>query len=211
MPTREIIPAIIGKNFTEVKDKIDEVGELTNWVHLDIADGKFVEDKTWAVADDLNELGGRMKVEVHFMIERPEEVIADWVSVADRLIIHPESTDHLAEIMDLVKSTPTKLGFALLMNSDLSIVEPYIESLDVIQLMSINELGHHGEPFEEKVLERIKTLRAKYPSVKISVDGGVTLETGKKCLDVGASQLAVGSALWNSDDFIKTLHDFQNL
>ncbi|MEK7586685.1 MAG: hypothetical protein AAB453_02335 [Patescibacteria group bacterium] len=207
----EIIPAIIGKNFGEVRDKIETVGELTNWLHLDIADGKFVADKSWSVPDDLNEIKNRVKIEVHLMTEQPEEMMTDWVSVADRIIVHPESTDHLAEIVDSVKSTPSKLGFALLMNSDLNLVEPYIANLDVIQLMSINELGHHGEPFEEKVLERIKTLRVKYPNVKISVDGGINLATGKKCLDAGASQLVVGSALWQAPDLIDELQKFQNL
>ncbi len=208
---REIIPAIIGKNFTEVRDKIEEVGELTTWLHLDVADGRFVADKSWSVPDDLHEINGKIKMEVHLMIERPEEVAADWVSVADRIIVHPESTDHLEEIVDSVKNTPTKIGLALLMNSSLDLVEKYIESLDVIQFMAIEELGHHGEPFQDEVLERIKTLRAKYPSVKISVDGGINLVTGKKCLEAGATELVVGSALWKADDFIQTLHDFQNL
>ena len=207
----EIIPAIIGKNFSEIKDKILRVGDNTKWLHLDVADDKFVGDKTWGVSDDLNEIKNRIKIEVHLMVNQPEETMADWVSVVDRIIVHPESTDHLAEIVDSVKHTPTKIGLALLMNSSLELVAPYIDSLDVIQLMSINELGHHGEPFEEEVLERIKTLRAKYPSVKISVDGGINLETGEKCLDAGATQLVVGGALWNSPDFISTLHDFQSL
>lgn len=208
---REIIPAIIGKNFTEVKDKIDEVGELTTWLHLDVADGKFVADKSWSVPDDLHEINGKIKMEVHLMIERPEEVFADWIAVADRVIVHPESTDHMTEILDSVKNTPSKIGVALLLNSKLEIVDQYINDLDVIQFMAIDELGHHGEPFQDEVIERIKTLRAKYPSVKISVDGGINLENGKKCLDAGASQLVVGSALWNSDDFINTLQKFQNL
>ena len=88
---REIIPAIIGKNFTEVRDKIEEVGELTTWLHLDVADGKFVADKSWSVPDDLHEVNGRIKIEVHLMTEQPEETVADWVSVADRVIVHPES------------------------------------------------------------------------------------------------------------------------
>lgn len=208
---REIIPAIIGKNFTEVRDKIEEVGELTTWLHLDVADGKFVADKSWSVPDDLHEINGKIKMEVHLMTEQPEETMADWVSVVDRIIVHPESTDHMAEIVDSVKNTPSKIGVALLLNSKLEIVDQYINDLDVIQFMAIEELGHHGEPFQDDVLGRIKTLRAKYPSVKISVDGGINLATAKKCLDAGVTQLVVGSALWKAPDFIEELQKFQNL
>ena len=113
--------------------------------------------------------------------------------------------------MDSVKNTPSKIGVALLLNSKLEIVDQYINDIDVIQFMAIEELGHHGEPFQDEVLERIKTLRAKYPGVKISVDGGINLATAKKCLDAGATQLVVGSALWKAPDFIEELQKFQNL
>jgi len=89
--------------------------------------------------------------------------------------------------------------------------QAFMGPLKHVQLMSIAKIGHHGEPFDEKVLNKISDLRQMYPSVTISVDGGINLETGKKCVEAGADILAVGSALWNSDNLEETIKQFQSL
>ncbi|HLA25790.1 MAG TPA: hypothetical protein VJ028_01360, partial [Patescibacteria group bacterium] len=108
-------------------------------------------------------------------------------------------------------------GIALKLETPLWVVDFLSEtllatrySLTSIQLMSISEIGYHGHPFEEKVLERIKTLREKYPDVTISVDGGVSLDNAPKILSAGADNLLVGSAIFKSDDIRETLDKFND-
>ena len=77
--------------------------------------------------------------------------------------------------------------------------------------MGINHVGFQGEPFDERVIEKVKAVRAKYPEMIISVDGGVSLETAPKLIEAGVSRLIVGSAIFNSDNFIESIQNFKKL
>jgi ribulose-phosphate 3-epimerase len=208
---KNIIPGIIGKNFTEVKTKIAQVEGLTDWVQLDIMDGLFVPNYTWQTPDDLNDLGGKIKIEVHLMSESPENFINEWIGVADRVIFHLEATELANEIISQFESAPVKLGIALKLETPVEQVFPYLDKIDMVQLMSIAEIGAHGHDFESVVLNKIIDLRTKWPSGTISIDGGVNLESARQAFDAGADQVVVGSAIWESGNVVETIKQFQNL
>jgi ribulose-phosphate 3-epimerase len=84
-----------------------------------------------------------------------------------------------------------------------------MKDLTVVQLMSIATIGSYGAGFQESVLEKIRALRKKYPSVTIEIDGGVSLENAKTLIDAGVNNLIVGSAIWNAGDIQKTIQDFK--
>lgn len=207
----EIIPAIIGKDWKEVKEKIDQVDGLVDWVQIDVADGLFATTYTWENSQDLFELTGKAKVEVHLMVEQPEHYVTDWLKVADRIIVHLESTDKLSLILKQFENLPIKVGVALLLETPLGQLEEYKGKVDLIQLMGIEKIGRYGEAFDERALERVKALRAKDPGVTISVDGGINLENGKRLIEAGADNLVVGSEIWNSKNIKKTILEFQKL
>lgn len=207
----EIVPAIIGKNFKEVIDKVLQVEGLVNWVQIDVTDGLFAPDHTWENSEDLAVIPGKIKIEVHLMTEAPEETLKAWMQVADRVIVHYESTEHLAEIIGAFSGSPVKFGLALLLDTPIEKLESYRGKFNLVQLMSIAEIGHHGEPLDEAVVEKIKSLRAAFPDVTISVDGGVNLKNAPRLVAAGADNLVVGSAIWNSGDVAGAISEFQKL
>ena len=69
-----------------------------------------------------------------------------------------------------------------------------------VQLMSVASLGSYGAPFDERVYERIKILRAQCPFVTISVDGGVSNQNAERLIDAGATRLVAGSAIFSAED-----------
>jgi ribulose-phosphate 3-epimerase len=207
----EIIPAIIGRDFKEIKSKINQVEGLVHWVQIDIADGLFAPAYTWENSEDLFELNGKTKVEVHLMVEQPEHYVTDWLKVADRVIIHLESTYQLPLILKQFEPLPVKFGLALLLETPLEKLAEYQNQVDLIQLMSIEKIGRHGEGFDERAPARVKALRAKWPDVTISVDGGINLENGRRLVAAGADNLVVGSEIWNSQDVAATIKKFQKL
>ncbi|HYC83499.1 MAG TPA: hypothetical protein VEB60_03085 [Candidatus Paceibacterota bacterium] len=207
----EIIPAIIGFQFSEVRDRLAQVEGLADWVQLDIMDGLFVPPYTWQNPEDLNEVGGKAKIEAHLMVEQPEIVLRDWMNVVDRVIVHYESTENLDEIVDAVTGSSVKLGIALKLETPIESLIKYADSLSHVQLMGIAEIGYHGKPFDIRTLERIETLRQKFPNATIAIDGGITLETGKEAIRAGADALVVGSALWESEDVAHAFQEFKAL
>ena len=207
----KIKPAIISGDFNEIMYKIGVVDDFVPWVHLDVMDGKFATSESWHTPEDLDILEGKTKLEIHLMIENPEDTLVYWTRVADRVLVHYESTEHLESIFAALEPHSTKLGLALLMDTPLEKVKPLLEKIDFIQLMGIDKIGYQGQKFNPHVLERIKTLREMSPNATIQIDGGVTLETGRQCLDAGADILVVGSGIWQAEDHTVALQDFLQL
>lgn len=206
-----IIPAIIGQNFQEIKRKVEAIDGLVDWVQIDVADGLFAPAYTWETSEDLFQLEGKAKVEVHLMVEQPEHYLTDWMPVADRIIVHLESTDKLPWILQQFENLPIKVGVALLLETPLEQLKGYGDKVDLIQLMSIEKIGRHGERFEARALERVKALRAMWPNVTISVDGGINLENGSALIAAGANNLVIGSEIWNSKNLAEKIKEFQKL
>lgn len=207
----EIIPAIIALDFAEIKRKIALVESVVNWVQIDIVDGLFAENYTWERFQDLADLPGKVKIEIHLMVEQPEHYVDDWLKVADRLLVHLESTDKLPNLLAKFANSPVKLGLAALLETPLEQIKEYAGRFDYLQLMGIKNIGVHGEKFEPATLDRVKFLRQEYPRTTLAVDGGIDLAIAKDLRRAGADNLVIGSALWQSPDPVAAIKEFQQL
>ena len=208
----QIIPAIIGKDFDEVKKKIKRIEGLVEWIQVDVMDGIFTEALSWQCFD----LPGRdnLKVELHLMVKDPQINLDKWLEVGvDRILIHYESTDEkkLEEILDELNDAEVEAGIALKLETPIDVIDTFIDKIDVVQLMSIATIGSYGQPFDERVYDKIRSLRAKYPGVTIEIDGGVSLDNAQKLIDAGADNLVVGSAIFKSKDIEETINNFKSL
>ena len=206
-----ITPAIISSSFEEIKTKIASLEGVVPWVHLDIIDGSYAPVFTWQTPDDLENIHGNIKIEVHLMIEKPEEFLELWVNKADRILIHFETTDRLNEILESSRFVNSELGLVLELDTPLEKISPYLPELSFIQLMSIRDIGFQGHSFEQDVLEKIRSLRSVWPEGKIQVDGGIDLDTGQEALKVGADILVAGSSIWRSGQPLKVIKDFESI
>ncbi len=207
----EIVPSIIGQNFSEIEDKLAVLEGACDWAHLDIMDGRLTKSRSWQVASDLDFVPGRIKLEAHLMIKDPESVLSEWTRVVDKIIVQAEVVNNLKELLDIFANHHTKLSVSLLMETPVDILKPYLDDLKFVHLMSVSEIGFYGQPFNNAVLEKIKTLRALSPSVNISVDGGINLNNVKKVFAAGANRVIVGNAIWGEGDPLKNLEQFKKL
>lgn len=210
----EIIPAILESEFSEIKKKIEQVDGLVNWIELDISDGLFATAYTWEHFQDLLELPGKAKIEVHLMVEQPEHYIGDWMKVADRIIVHDEATERLPVILQQFEAQVggvVGLGLALLPETSIAKLEDYRGKIKLVQLMGIKHIARQGQPFEEITIARVRELRALMPEVTIAVDGGINLENAKRLIEAGADNLVIGSAIWEAKNISETIKEFQKL
>lgn len=211
----EIIPAIIAKNFRELKKKIKKVERYCDWVQLDIIDGKFAPNFTWQEPKDLKKIKTNLKIEVHLMIENPSETAEKWLkNGAKRVIFHWESLgkkpkEEFLKIKEKARKLKGEVGIALNLETPWQKIEKLIPQLDMVLLMAVHP-GFSGQSFSEEVLLKIKSLRQKYFNVKIGVDGGINLKTGKKCLEAGADILVSGSYLFESKNIGKAIKKLKN-
>jgi len=220
----EITPAILPRDFAEITEKIELIRGFTKAVQIDICDGHFVPSFTWPYKkhDDsyekmLHEEEGLpdwqdIDYEFDLMVDKPEEVVDNWVIVgASRIVIHAESKGDMAKA---VKKLEGKVEIGLAYNIDTEVMIPAgvdENSIGYIQLMGIDHVGFQGQPFDERVFDKIKTVKAKYPNIPISIDGGVSLETAPKLIAAGASRLIVGSAIFNDENPLDAVMKFKSL
>jgi len=209
----EIIPTILVDNFKQVKERIKKVEDYVSWIQLDIMDGVFVDNKTWPYTEgsinDLKEISTcgrpavgwktRTKLEAHLMVEKPKEVIDDWLEVVDRMIIHYETSDDIKEIIKRVHERKKEIGLAINPETLIDVLKPFLGDLDLVLLMTVNP-GQGGQEFEYEVLEKIKALRKLWPNGNIEVDGGINPETAQESIKAGANLICAGTYIFKSKD-----------
>ena len=229
-----IIPAILPSSREDLEGKLAQLEGLVDTVQVDIVDGRFAAPATWPYVGEKAEFAkriaegeafpylGRIHFEVDLMVDHSEEVAGLWIAAgAERIVIHVESTSRLSEIIrDLeVKYGHSKdfapgllsLGLSLDDDADISLIEPYVDRIDYVQFMGIDEVGRQGQPFDPDVLKQIRAFRRLHPEMTIQVDGGVSLETAPVLIEAGVDRLVIGSALWKARNLKEELQKYRNL
>ncbi|MCW9054574.1 MAG: hypothetical protein OQJ98_01160 [Candidatus Pacebacteria bacterium] len=215
----EVIPAIMPESVADLTEKVRKIVGLVRTVQIDIMDGVFVPEKTWPYIDDETRpeelpYWDEVAYEVDLMVKEPEEIIDTWLGFeVARIIIHIESTEKLQSIMRHIEAydertlvtSPTEIGISLNVETPNDAIAPYEYDVDFVQCMGIARIGYQGEPFDERVIEKIRDLRRKYPHLIISVDGGVSLESAPKLIEAGAERLVSGSSVFESPDIQATI------
>jgi ribulose-phosphate 3-epimerase len=223
----EIIPAILPKDFNEVEEKTALLVGLAPTVQIDICDGKFVPSTTWPYKKHdenfdaiIREDRGmpnweELDYEFDLMIKNPSEDEArQWLSAgAKRIVLHAESSEDLHPCMKVLNGL-VEIGLALNIHTPVNIIEK-IEShkdhISYIQLMGIDKIGFQGQAFDEKVVQRIKEVKEKYPQMIVQIDGGVNLETAAILKKAGADRLVAGSVLFASDNIVDTYRELKRI
>lgn len=219
-----VIPAIIPKNFTHIEEHVSLVKDFVDYVQVDITDGTFTRHTTWPYVGDTGEYAKLVQEEMglpfwedvdyefHLMIEKPEETVLDWIKLgASRIIVQLESTTEMRAIIDMCKAASVEVGIALKPSTDHELLAPFISDMSCIQCMGNDELGRHGAPLDLSVLEKIKTLREKYPEMNIAIDIGVHEDTAKDLVDAGVDTLVAGSAIFDAENIAEAIANFQNM
>ena len=229
----EIIPAILEKDFGEIKNKLTALREVVKCVHIDMCDGIFVPSQTWPFMSGgwedfdfkkiMNEEEG-MPFWEDFDFEF-DLMVADAVENFDlymklgprRIIFHPDMVngvdefEHFLEGLDMYIRDIVEIGIAFRPSDDLAVVSRLSHKVDFLHCMGSDKIGFQGEKFSDKAMENIKFLKKSLPGIVISVDIGINLQNAKDILDAGADRLSVGSSIWKSGDPIGTLQNFQSL
>ncbi|MBI2052442.1 MAG: hypothetical protein HYT38_02060 [Candidatus Sungbacteria bacterium] len=202
----EIIPAILESDWKNVEGKIKQVEGLTDWIQLDVSDGLFTDNKTWSNPHDLFGVRLNLNQEVHLMINNPWESAEAWLaSPAKRIVVQvealasPESVK-FAEIVFTAKKYGKEVVWGFKIETDWEPYKELVRDPHARVLFLAVEPGRQGQEFNPAVLEKIKSLQAAHPRVKIAVDGGINLENIKLVKESGAASAVVGSYIFNSSD-----------
>ena len=205
-----ISPSVLGADFLNFEKEVQKIEDLgCKWIHFDVMDGHFVENISFGNLF-LKNINGRINLvkDVHIMIENPLSMVEKFAeSGADYLTFHYEACKDDKEVFDVIDKIHgcgMKAGISIKPNTPVSKVFPFLHSLDLVLIMSV-EPGCGGQKFIDLSLNKIVALKNKIDeekvSVLISVDGGINDLTGKDCVNVGADVLVVGQYLFGHEDY----------
>lgn len=211
----EIIPAILVKDEKEFRQKIEAVAGLVRTVQIDVMDGVFVPNATFADPARIEKMRlfetYELDYEVHLMVKDPLERLDAWSrSGCQRAILHVESVEDPLEAMRQVRAFGMEAGITLNPETPLEAVEAALPEADVVQVMGVHP-GFMGQEFQPVAVEKVRELRDRWPDLVIEVDGGVSDVTVRRLADAGADRLVSGSYIFASGAPEKMIRKLEEL
>lgn len=212
-----IAPSLLACDFANIQRECEMLNESdADWFHLDVMDGMFVPNISFGipVIDFINK-HAKKPLDVHLMIEQPDRYIKAFKEVgADILSVHFEACTHLHRTLQAIEQEGMKRGVAINPHTSVELLEPVLENIDLVCVMSVNP-GFGGQKFIEGTYRKVERLRSmieeKGLSTLIEIDGGVTTENARQLLDAGANVLVAGSFVFKSENPKQTIVDLKNI
>ena len=201
-----IAPSILNANFNDLENEIAKVSATADQLHLDIMDNKFVPNFTFDIKRAFEIIGfSKLPVDAHLMIEDPDSIAPKYAqNGCNSVTFHLEAVSNVLQTISDIKSNGAKVGIAIKPATKFSEVEPFIEEIDMLLIMTV-EPGFGGQSFMHDQMVKVVAARKRInqtpePRPLLQIDGGVSLETIGEAATAGANWFVAGSAVYKSSD-----------
>ncbi|HTA52759.1 MAG TPA: ribulose-phosphate 3-epimerase [Candidatus Acidoferrum sp.] len=213
----EIAPSILASNFAKLGDDVRAVEQGgADVIHVDVMDGHFVPNISIGVPVVVSlHKATRLPLDVHLMIERPEEYVERFAKAgASRILIHQEATVHLDRALTLIRESGAQAGVVINPATPVAMLSDVLDKVDTVLVMSVNP-GFGGQKFIPGAIEKIRQLnqgRARYNGAfRIEVDGGVDAENVAELARAGANTFVAGTSIFHTPDPAAAVRNLRKL
>lgn len=217
MSARRILvsPSLLACDFGRLAEEVHKVQEAgADWLHVDVMDGHFVPNLTVgpAIVEAIRR-ASRVPLDVHLMVNHPEQYITSFVDAgAHYLTVHVEapglrSESLLLKTLQTIRQAGARAGLSLRPRTTAEALKPFLESLDLILVMSV-EPGFGGQAFMPETVPKVRQLREWFAG-DLSVDGGINAQTGRQMREAGANVLVAGTYVFRSPSYTDAMQSLR--
>ncbi len=209
-----VAPSLLACDFAELREEIRRVERGgARLLHLDIMDGHFVPNLSFGLpVVAAVRRSTDLPLDVHLMISEPARYLRPFRDAgADLLTVHIEVLPDPRPVLQEIRALGAGVGISLNPPTPLESLSDCLDLCDLVLVMSVMP-GFGGQAFEPVALEKLRHLRATVgPSVLLSVDGGVNVETVGRCAEAGADLFVTGSAVFSQNDYGRSIREMTGL
>lgn len=198
-----ITPSILNADFSNLVGEIDRISAVSDLVHLDVMDDKFVPNFTFTFEAAADLIGkSALPVDAHLMVEDGDIAGPQFAEFGCASVtVHAEATSNIAQTLKSIRKIGSRSGLALKPGSEIEEYLEFIDDVDMFLIMTV-EPGFGGQSFMSEMvpkIQRTKKLIGSRP-IWLQVDGGISEKTIEIAASAGADTFVAGSAVFKADD-----------
>ena len=192
----------------------------TDYFHIDVMDGEFVEDNTndrmLEFCEYLNAVTN-IPLDVHLMVKDVKNYTDSYLIFNPNIItFHYEACmdeNEILEMINYIKSKGIKVGISIKPNTPEEEIYKFLKYVHTVLVMTV-EPGKGGQKLIDSTLKKIENIKTYIAEenldLDIEADGGINVENVKLLKGSGTDIIVAGSAIINSEDYVETIKKLKN-